>query len=491
MKSILSILTLLICFLVSSQSLEVTQTTFKSETGKIVNAEEGVLYVPENRQNPTSEKIPIKFIKLKSTNTQPQHPIFYLEGGPGSSCSWQAENPEYLENWIPYLAIGDVILLDQRGTGANAQRTMYIWQNDLPQNLFVNAGTYKAHHDNIAEAAIINYKQKGVDIEGYTTMENANDIEDLRSALGYEKITLYGFSYGTHLGQTYMKYYPKKVNKAILVGVEGLNETIKLPLSMDLQFKKITAMAKADPNINKDISNLEDLYRKVIHQLSERPVELTINSALTRQPIQVKVGPFGLNTVLRMDIGDASDIPVFPKLLYTIYKEDYSLLKWFVQKRHQMVYGVLGMSVIMDAASGATKSRLNLIKDQEEISLFKNVVNFPSSKKWSIPDLGDDFRRSFSSDIPTLLMSGTLDFNTPPYQAEKLRWGLSNSTHIIVQNAGHEQITRHPKATSTIIKFLLGENVDTITMSYPKLKFIPVTGSSKDLWHPSMNNENN
>ena len=81
--------------------------------------------VPENRSNPNSAEIPIHFIRLKSTNPNSQTPIFYLEGGPGSSSSWQAHNPRYLEAWTHFLSLGDVILLDQRGTGAGRDRVSF------------------------------------------------------------------------------------------------------------------------------------------------------------------------------------------------------------------------------------------------------------------------------------------------------------------------------------------------------------------------------
>ena len=83
-------------------------------------------------------------------------------------------------------------------------------------------------------------------------------------------------------------------------------------------------------------------------------------------------------------------------------------------------------------------------------------------------------------------MSGTLDYNTPPYQAEEVRWGFSNSSHIIIDNAGHEQILTHPEATLTIVRFLKGENVDDVALYYPTLEFIPVRGKADKLSHPSI-----
>lgn len=481
----------LLCFCIAIQSLyaqqlQMTPSTFTSESGKEVLAEAGTIEVPENRNNPSSAKIPVHFIKLKSSNPTPTSPIFYLEGGPGSSCTWQASNPRYLENWLPYLELGDVILVDQRGTGAETERTLFIWQKELPKNLFVDAKASQKHFNTMSQEALKTFNDRGVDLQGYTTIENATDLDVLRQALGYSKISLFGFSYGTHLGQTYMKYYPDYVENAVLIGVEGFNDTFKLPLAMDVQLHKIALLSNNDATITKDIPDLVALYKKVITKLTTNPVEVEITSALTGAPLKVLVGSYGLNLILRIDIGDASDIPVLPKLLYSIDQGDYSLLQWFVQKRHQMVYGIHGMSITMDAASGASASRMARIEEENQKSFFKNVVNMSTLKNWPTPDVGDDFRAPLVTDIPTLFLSGTLDFNTPPYQAEQARWGYTNSHHIVVKNAGHEQIVYHPKAQKTILRFLKGENIDDATMSYPPLQFIPVTGTSKDLWHPSL-----
>ena len=149
------------------------------------------------------------------------------------------------------------------------------------------------------------------------------------------------------------------------------------------------------------------------------------------------------------------------------------------------------MSSTMDPASGASEARKDQIRKEEKNSMFKGVVNpGMDDSGWLIPDLGDDFRKPLISSVRTLFMSGTLDFNTPPYQAEEVRWGFANSSHIIVKNAGHEQIIRHPEATNTIIDFLKGKNVDEITLINPPIRFIPIDRDDDELWHPSLGDDN-
>ncbi|MEL7223171.1 MAG: alpha/beta hydrolase, partial [Bacteroidota bacterium] len=356
--------------------------------------------------------------------------------------------------------------------------------------LLVTEEAANAHFRAMAEQAIPSWQKQGIDLAGYTTIENAKDVEDLRIALNLSKITLFGFSYGTHLGQAYLKYYDQYVDKAILIGVEGLDDTFKQPLSMDEQFYKLSAMVAADPLIGDEIPHLVKLYQSVSQRLATTPITLTLKSPLTGKDMEVKVGKYGLDFILRCDIGDASDLPIFPRLLYSMSQGDYSVFEWFVQKRITSAYGLHAMAIGMDITSGASASRLEMINSQAQKSLFGNVVNTPYvelSKVWPVNDLGEEYRSGFTTDVPVLLLSGSLDFNTPPYQAEMLRWRLPNAQHIVVENAGHEQIQNHKQAGLAIIKFLKGEAVNDISAAYPPLQFIPLQGEvSDELWHPAL-----
>jgi pimeloyl-ACP methyl ester carboxylesterase len=108
------------------------------------------------------------------------------------------------------------------------------------------------------------------------------------------------------------------------------------------------------------------------------------------------------------------------------------------------------------------------------------------NEAWDVPDLGDDFRSPLVSDVRALLLSGTLDWNTPPFQAEQLRWGMPNATHLVVRNAGHEQVTTHPEIAGAIRRFLRGEDVSDVDASWPDLQWVPLEGYDPERSHPSV-----
>lgn len=471
------------------KDLHLAATTYTSASGQEIEAETGYLVVLENRDDKSSTPIKVEFVRLKSKATSPIAPVVYLEGGPGSSASWMVESPRALDRWTGILSLGDVILLDQRGTGKAAERMTWINPDPLPEDVFVTEKAVARHLAKMVPKAVDAWNKRNIDLDGYDTLESAKDLDALRQALGLDKISILGFSYGTHLGQTYMKYFGEHLDKAVLVGVEGLGETLKFPLRMDAQFRKLAAMVKADDQINRDVPDLVALYQRVAGKLKVSPVTLPLLSPLNGQPMDFMVGKYGLDFILARDLGDASDLPVIPRLLYDIDRGDYTSFSWFVQKRISSLYGLHAMATATDISSGADPERLRMIERQARESLFGNVLNPPymnMAKALDIPDLGPGFRAEFTSTVPTLLLSGTLDMNTPPYQAEHLRWNLPNAQHIIVQNAGHEQILTHPAIGPAIGKFLMGGDVSEITATYPPLKFLPVSGEREGVWHPSV-----
>jgi pimeloyl-ACP methyl ester carboxylesterase len=206
-----------------------------------------------------------------------------------------------------------------------------------------------------------------------------------------------------------------------------------------------------------------------------------------KETLQVPVGPFGLRFIMRIDMGDATDLPVFPRLLWSIDQGDPSVLAWFVRKRAGAALGFSGMNHAMDAASGATRGRLALIASQAATSRFADVVNFGDEPDPAMPDLGDSFRSPVVTPARILLLSGSLDFNTPPYQSEEFRWGAPNATHIVVENAGHEQIFFQNDTVAPVVRdFLMGHDVRDRSVTYPPLRFVPLTGTDPAVTHPSV-----
>lgn len=427
--------------------------TIKTRDGKTIEAELGRFSVPSRRDVKDSPQFDLAFIRLKGA--EGGRPIVYLAGGPGDVATRQAHWPEIqaLRN------AGDVILLDQRGLGMSSPRPVCTPKAVPPPDVvFADARALtEGIHALAADCA------RQFDVHAFTTNENADDVEALRRYLGVDKIDLVGFSYGAHLGLAVLRRHGTHIGRAVFAGVEGPDDTLKLPHTIDMQLAKLSQLATGT-------DALVQQYDRIIKKLNLTPVVVKLKDG-----VEVKVSGFGFERLFLRDIGDSNDFVLFPTLFRQVEAGDTTLLAQYVEKRYRPMVsgGVPLMAFVMDCPSGATPERLAAIARQMKTTRFPHV-NFPNPdicKSFGARDLGDEFRGPLVSDVPTLFISGTLDSNAPPQQAEAIRWGFPNGRHLIVINAGHEDTLSSPEAGKAVIAFLRGSETTPGTVELPRPKF--------------------
>ena len=263
----------------------------------------------------------------------------------------------------------------------------------------------------------------------------------------------------------------------------------KLPFVSDMQLAKLSALAARDPAIGREVPDMVALFRRVTATLERTPLPVTIYDVSRRQEVTIKLGVDAFRRILMQDLGDGNDFPVFPALLYTMDRGDYSMVAAFVERRYNEATGSSNLMYYgMRCSAGATALRDREIASQAATSMFANSMNamFPDVCSALPPDmdLGDEYRGPLVTDRPVLLLSGTLDNNTPPYQAEQLRWGMPFATHLIVQNAGHEDLIPNGQVQSAIVDFFGGKDVSDRHIVQP-LRFLSVDDAKKQRVRPA------
>lgn len=79
---------------------------------------------------------------------------------------------------------------------------------------------------------------------------------------------------------------------------------------------------------------------------------------------------------------------------------------------------------------------------------------------WQVPNLGDAFRQAPRSDVPVLMFSAELDTKTPMNQAQRLLPYLSDARHVVLMNAGHDDLLEVVEDVRTRMKaFFSGDEV--------------------------------
>lgn len=451
--------------------------------GEEVVGQRGHLIVKENRSKESSGTVEIVFFHWKSTAAKPGYPVIFLDGGPGSSPTGLAQVPAYFNAFKKLREVGDVILLDQRGVGRSRPNLARLSTESLPLNIFADKAAAQAEFTRRFKADAEYFKSQGIDLSAYNSRESAHDVDDIGKALGAEKINIVGFSYGTHLSLACLRYHDKNINRVVLFGTEGPDHTEKLPSTSDNAVRRLAKIAAADPAIGKQAPDLYATLKRVLDRFAKEPAKVTVLDRRQQKQVELQISDFGLRFLIMRDLGDSNDLPVFPAWFVTMDRGDYSILARFAERRYnQYGSGINIMTVMVDNASGVTAERRRQIEREAKTSILGDVVNWPS---FFIPgisegtDLGDEYRGPVRTSVPTLFISGELDNNTQPFQADEVRKTFKTSTHIIVPNAGHESMLTEAPMQQIMADFLNGKDVSNAKFAQQPLKFQPIPEPKK------------
>ncbi len=443
-----------------TEKLVIEPYVFKNRKGEEVNAERGSFYVPENRSNPNSRQIKLQFVRFKSTNPNPGFPIVYLAGGPGGSGTGTAKGPRF-DLFMALRSVADVIAFDQRGTGLS--------NNDIPNCTAIaeidpsvpgSREYYIPRLQKAAKTCLDFWKKEGIDINGYTTQESAHDLEDLRKALGVEKIDLWGISYGTHLAFATIKLYEKSINRCVLASVEGLDQTVKRPAYNQEFLDHLNQHLKKEDPSNDILEMMETLFQK----LEKNPKMVTYTDQRSKEERTVGISKLDMQLFISFGmLKNPGDSKRLPELLKTLLSDNYSIVAPYLAGLKSYMGGQRLMPLVMDAASGISPKRFKMIEREGQTALLERTTNFPYPdlvQGLGLPDLGKDFRKNPKTDIPTLFLNGDLDGRTYIPAALEITKGFKNHKHIIVEGAGHDLFMSSPEVGEAILQFLQGKNLD-------------------------------
>ena len=461
-----------------SGDLKFEPYVFESQSGQKVDAELGHLFVPENRRKPRSRVIELAVVRFKSTAKNPGNPVLYLVGGPGGSAISQARGIGF-PLYMALREAGDFILLDQRGTGMSKPnltcREKLNYPLDKPLERALLLRLYLEQSRSCAQY----WRSQGVDLAGYNTNENADDVEALRKALGVPKLSLFGTSYGTHLSLATIRRHGENLDRVVIAGIEGPDHTYKLPSNVQNNLEQIAQLYKADANVGKAIPDFLGLMQTLLDRLEKQPVTVDATDPETKQKVKVTVGKFDLQFLIANFLpGRISAMKRFPSVAVAMSKGDFSFLAQVSLSARRDSIGS-AMSFVMDCASGVSRQRWAQIKREEKTRMVGSLIDFPFPEiceAWGRPDLGSTFRSPVRSNLPVLFISGTLDGRTPVSNADETRKGFPNSVHLIVEQAGHVDASMFkPKTIEVMLEFLKGLPVSTTRVASPPLELPPLS----------------
>jgi len=476
--------------LMSAQSaavgdLHLEPYSFRTYDGNTHPAELGHLEVLQDRGIPAKGLIQVGFVRLRSTAQKPGSPIVFLPGGPGIPGTVLGAVPVYYELLEKLQAEADVILFDQRGIGTSLPNTACPDGTVPPVDVFAKEMNFRRALVNRAVECGSYWRAKGVSLESFNTAESADDLDDLRRALGADKISILAHSYGTALALEFVRHREEHVDRLVLAGVEGPGESLQMPLVFDLALRRISDFAASDSQAKGAFPNTYHEFELVTHELDREPLAVRIRDARTKQDIDIKVGPVVAQFVVKEMLPNGRRVGQLPALVYSLARRDSSLIKPAVEDLYNgLASGFTAMQFSVACSDGWSLGRRQDALDQAPHSVFGDIPFVHLD-----PELCDRIgvkARAPASRLPlwspahALLINGSLDGNSPPFQAEEVLWGFPNAEYVSVKNGFHETLPSQA-VQALVVEFFGGRDVSMTEIQFPPPSFAePARGGAAD-----------
>jgi pimeloyl-ACP methyl ester carboxylesterase len=406
----------------------------------VVTAECGELTVPEDATKPAGRQIKLAFARVAAISRRKHpDPLFLLAGGPGMAAT------TFYAMVAPVFGRihrdRDIILLDQRGTGgSNPLNCDGGDEND-----------FRATDADIAAEArrCLEKLSAKADVAQYTTSVAVNDLDRLRQTLGYERINLYGVSYGTRVAQHYLRRFPQHTRTLLLDGVVPPELSLGAGMAFDAEhsLERILGRCARETACRNQFGDPERDYHDLWQALQTHGVQVNVINPTTGGPARFEFTRFHLATVLRLSIYSAEPTALLPLFLHEGHESnDFSTLavQFLLLTRAYTDVVAAGMNntvactedlAFYDPKSTDRAKLANTFLGTAQLDGLLAVC-----KVWPRGPIDSDFHAPLHSDVPALLLSGSDDPVTPPAYAEQARRGLTNSLHVVLQDFGHGQL---------------------------------------------------
>ncbi len=369
----------------------------------------------------------------------------FLAGGPGDAATraFRGMPVSYLNQ---LRAVADVIAFDQRGTGLSEPHDVTCRpEPPQPRDQPGNPAQLLEATRQALRACLVEKAGQGVDVMGLTTAESADDVAALARVLGAPRLSLLAGSYGTHLALATARRHPGLVARMVLAGVEGPDDTFKLPSRVDSVLATIAAATR--PTLVADLRFIEA-------RLGAEPARFTFPGNRT-----IVLGSWDLRRWVAGTLDSRREITAMLEAIPAMLTGDYTALaRGALRERFPAPLNL--MHVAMDCASWASPGRLARIRREAPESVLGDAINFPLTGLCDLPGLPrlpDSFRAPLESEVPALLVAGTFDGRTPVANARQVSLGMPAAELLIVEGASHG-LLGEPEVMARALEFLANRN---------------------------------
>jgi pimeloyl-ACP methyl ester carboxylesterase len=396
----------------------------------------GSLEVPEDRSRLDGRKIALAISVIDAEAPRPKHdPVFVLAGGPGQAI--RAVFPLLAPAFARIARDRDVVLVDQRGTGGSG--ALSCPSLDAPERVLDEpAKELRA----IADCA----RSLRADLASHGTADFVADLDEVRAALGYERVNVVGFSYGTRAALAWLRARPERIRSLVLDGVVAQQYAVGATAEQDGRraLDLLAARCVGDPRCAERLPALGAELRALRDRLAAAPERVRTRHPLTGARIESTFGVDQLRAVVSAFLYQSETAAVLPVMIHAAVEGDPGPL------------AAQGVAATADLEAGLSRPLQLSVLCAEDVALLgagslgtdagllpgRPVRDALREACGAWPVRAAPARTPFQSPAPALLLSGEADPVTPPRWAELLARDLPNARHVVLAGQGHGVLAR-------------------------------------------------
>lgn len=435
----------------------------------------GKYEVFENRKTKTGRKIALNILVLPPTTPNwTNDPVFFLAGGPGQSAVDVIRSGDFLADLHK---TRDLVFVDQRGTGGSNLLDCPI-TGDPNAMATVLAERYQPEALKQCRAEL----EKRADLSLYTTTIAMDDLDEVRDAMGYNRINLLGGSYGTTAAMSYLRQYPDQVRTATLKGVAPVDAKLPVPFARGVEhaLDRLFAGCAADAACKKAFPDLRAEFVSVLKRFDGGPVTVAGVNPLTGAKEDVTLSRELFLENIRLQLYSPNTVRLMPVLIHQMYGGQfgswtsvaYQLMTQIPRALAQgMQLSVMCAEDLPFVTPAMAAQMKNTFYGESRVATLRTVC-----EGWPRAAVPASFNAPVQSNVPVLMISGDADPVTPPTLAAEALKLLPNGRLVVVPNGTH--LTEDECLDQLMSRFIndgTAKNLDTACVN--NIRWLPfVTG---------------
>ena len=396
----------------------------------------GVRVVAEDRDDPRSRRIPLNLVILPATRPEgPEGALFLLAGGPG-----QASTAGAGVNARRYAAIRerrDLVMVDQRGTGgSNGLFCEFRSVDERAAALFAGFFPLDAVERCRRELS------GRADLRQYHTAVAARDLDDVRGWLGYDRIDLYGGSYGTRAALAYLRAFPSRVRTLTLRAILPPSKSLVAdnPRTAEAALERLFRACADDAGCHRAYPSPAGELRELLARLDRSPPAVRVPDPVTGDTVTLALTRGVMAGAIRRMLMDPVEQRRLPLALHRARAGDFDLVRPGIEATvavaGDLAWG-MGLSVVCAEDPPIVRRRGPGATDGTFMGRGQVDGMMAACAGWDAGAPPPGYDLPVTSPVPALLLSGALDPTTPAEWGEEVARSLPQALHLVLPGVSH------------------------------------------------------